>query len=230
MDEAEFDKFADEYRAIHARNIRASGETQEFFAAYKISDIAERSDMLGLAPKRILDFGGGTGASSPHLRAQFPNAALTLADVSRRSLEIAEARGVSGVDCVHFDGSRLPFPDGSMDAALAACVFHHIREGEHVALMGEIGRVLGPQGRLWIFEHNPWNPLTRHAVNTCPFDENAVLISAGTLSARLRAAGFSSIRVAYRIPFPKALAGLRRLEPWLAKMPFGTQYYVGAAA
>jgi len=32
MNEAEFDRFADEYRALHAANIGASGEDPEFFA------------------------------------------------------------------------------------------------------------------------------------------------------------------------------------------------------
>ena len=42
LDEAEFDKFADEYRAIHAHNIRLSGEAPEFFAEYKVRDLARR--------------------------------------------------------------------------------------------------------------------------------------------------------------------------------------------
>ena len=41
MDEVEFDKFADEYRAMHAANIRITGEDPEYFAEYKVVDIAE---------------------------------------------------------------------------------------------------------------------------------------------------------------------------------------------
>ncbi|MBB5503094.1 hypothetical protein [Paraburkholderia sp. MM5384-R2] len=40
MGKAEFDSFADEYLSLHARNIAASGEAPEFFAEYKIRDIA----------------------------------------------------------------------------------------------------------------------------------------------------------------------------------------------
>ena len=40
MDDAEFDRFADDYRSLHAANIRASGETPEFFAEYKVRDVA----------------------------------------------------------------------------------------------------------------------------------------------------------------------------------------------
>ena len=40
MDEVEFDKFADEYRDLHAANIKLSGEDPEYFAEYKVVDIA----------------------------------------------------------------------------------------------------------------------------------------------------------------------------------------------
>ena len=40
MDEVEFDKFADEYRDLHAANIKLSGEDPEYFAEYKVADIA----------------------------------------------------------------------------------------------------------------------------------------------------------------------------------------------
>jgi hypothetical protein len=56
----------------------------------------------------------------------------------------------------------------------------------------------GKRGAGIVFEHNPLNPLTRHAASTCPFDANAVLIGARTMHARLRAAGFGRISLAYR--------------------------------
>lgn len=228
MDAAEFDKFAEEYRSLHAANIRASGEAPEFFAEYKVADIAARCAAVGLEPGRILDFGGGTGASAPFLRRYFPKAGIDIADVSEKSLEIARARGVDRLDCTAFDGTRLPFEDGTFEAGMAACVFHHIPEAEHVPLLREVRRTLAPGGRFWIFEHNPLNPLTVRAVNTCPFDENAVLIRADRMRARMEAAGFAKARVTYRIFFPAALARLRGIEPWLARLPLGAQYYVEA--
>lgn len=62
---------------------------------------------------------------------------------------------------------------------------------------------------LLLFEHNPWNPLTRHAVANCPFDENAVLISAPEMRKRLRTAGFRNVRIDYRLFFPGFLSALR---------------------
>jgi SAM-dependent methyltransferase len=113
--------------------------------------------------------------------------------------------------------------------ALASCVFHHIPETEHVALLAEIRRVLRPRGLLFVFEHNPLNPLTRRAVDTCPFDENAVLIRAPKMRGRMLDAAFADARINYRIFFPHALRALRGLEPSLTWLPLGAQYYVRAS-
>ncbi|MCR9140453.1 MAG: class I SAM-dependent methyltransferase [Alphaproteobacteria bacterium] len=225
MDEREFDKFAEEYTRMHQENVRLSGEDIDFFAAYKINDMREVWSAAGeIEPKSILDFGGGIGVSAPHLRRVFPQTTVTIADVSRRSLEVAERRGVERVTTQHFDGVTLPFEDGHFDIALAACVFHHIDAAQHVSLLAEIRRVLRHGGRLMVFEHNPWNPLTRHAVNTCPFDENAVLISGYDMQQRMRDAGFSDVSLTWRLFVPGALRGLRPLEAWLGWFPLGAQY------
>jgi hypothetical protein len=77
---------------------------------------------------------------------------------------------------------------------------------------------------LTIFEHNPLNPLTVHAVNSCPFDENAVMIRAKTLLRSLQDAGWACAALRYHIFFPHALKGLRSLEKYLRWVPLGAQY------
>lgn len=222
MNQAEFDRFADEYEQQHASNIRLSGESPAFFARYKVQDVAQLC--AEQAPSRILDFGAGVGASVAHWREAFPQAALTCLDVSQRSLSIACERHPGAADYCIFDGVTIPFAAGSFDVAFAACVFHHIDSEDHVPLLRELRRVLTDKGRLFVFEHNPLNPLTRHAVDTCPFDANAVLIRARTLHERLRAAGFERVSLAYRIFFPGALSALRPLERMLTRLPLGAQY------
>lgn len=127
-----------------------------------------------------------------------------------------------------FDGQKIPYPDGSFDLVFAACVFHHIPAEMHVPLLREIERVLAPGGSFFIFEHNPYNPVTVRVVKECPFDENAVLISAGSMRRRLSAAGFTPHRIAYRIFFPHFLRWLRGLERYLSRLPLGAQYYAHA--
>jgi len=228
VDEAEFDKFAAEYREMHAANIKLSGEAPEYFAEYKIIDIAH--EVAGLAQRvpqpRVLDFGAGVGYSVPFFARHLPQARVTCLDVSQKSLEIGSHQFPGRADFTHFDGTAIPYDPATFDVALASCVFHHIPHAEHVALLGEIRRVLKPEGRLFVFEHNPLNPLTRHAVDTCPFDENAVLIGAQAMRKRVRAAGFADASVKYRIFFPHFLRTLRPLEPRLTWLPLGAQYYV----
>ena len=225
MLEAEFDQFAREYQEQHAASIRLSGETPDFFAKYKIDDVAATLGRAGVRPQRILDFGAGVGNSLVHMRNSFPDSEITLLDPSRESLDIARKRFPGQAAFTHFDGKTIPFADGSFDLAFAACVFHHIPEAFQVGLLAEIGRVLTDGGSFFLFEHNPWNPLTTHAVRNCAFDENAVLISSREIRGRLEAAGLANTRINYRIFFPRALARLRPLERFLTKIPVGAQYF-----
>lgn len=228
MLEAEFDKFAGEYEQAHARSIRLSGEAPEFFARYKIADVAAILKHLGHTPARILDFGGGVGNSLGPLRAAFPGSEIVLLDPSSQSLDIASRRFPGQAQCQSFDGRTIPFGDDHFDLVFTACVFHHIPHEMHVDLLAEIHRVTRPGGSFFLFEHNPWNPLTRHAVRNCVFDENAVLIDAPTMSRRMQAAGFSDRRTRFRIFFPHVLARLRPLERYFVRLPMGAQYSVHA--
>ena len=226
MQETEFDKFADEYRNTHAKNIGASGETPEFFAEYKVKDLAELVPKRATEALRILDFGAGVGTSVPWFKQYFPDSSVTCLDVSRKSLDIGEQRHAGQARFVHFDGHTLPFEDGSFDIAFTACVFHHIDHAEHARLLSEIRRALAPNGRFIIFEHNPYNPLTVRAVNTCPFDENAVLLKPATLVSQMQRAGFADVQRRYRIFFPHLARALRPAERHLSWLPLGAQYYV----
>ena len=95
-------------------------------------------------------------------------------------------------------------------------------------MMSELFRVLKPGGLVVIYEHNPYNPVTRYVVNSCPFDENARLSSARAMRRRLNSVGFPKVLVRYRVFFPSALRILRPLERFLIWLPIGAQYYVAA--
>ncbi len=228
MREAEFDKFADEYYEQHARNIAVTGESPEYFARYKVADTRRWVQQAGLGVGSILDFGTGIGNSIPHFHDLFPQSELICADVSERSLEIARRRYGTDYTVVVIRGDRLPMQDEGVDLAFTACVFHHIEHEQHVHWLGEIRRVLRPGGMLVLFEHNPMNPLTARAVDTCPFDENAKLIPSKQLARRCTEAGFDVMGINYRVFFPRLLALLRPLEHYMYRIPLGAQYAIVA--
>jgi SAM-dependent methyltransferase len=129
---------------------------------------------------------------------------------------------------VHFDGDLIPFADDNFDLAFLACVLHHIPHAEHVGILAEIRRVLRPNGTLFVFEHNPHNPLTVHAVNTCAFDENAILLKPRRLASSVIRAGFAQPSIRFRFFFPHMLRALRVLERWMTWIPLGAQYSLHA--
>ena len=227
-DAAEFDKFADEfeYRSMRAQNISASGESPDFFDEYKVKDAAVALQSSAGMPANILDFGSGVGNSVPHFRKYFPQSTLTCADVSSRCLDLCRTRHPGSERYAQIVGDALQFADNVFDMAFSACVFHHIDHAVHAHWLAELNRVTAPGGTLFIFEHNPWNPLTVAAINSCPLDENARLIDARTLSRRIAAAGWSDVKARFRIFFPHILAKLRVLEPYLHAVPLGAQYCV----
>ncbi|HKU55000.1 MAG TPA: class I SAM-dependent methyltransferase [Rhizomicrobium sp.] len=227
MDAAEFDKFADEYRAAHAKNLHCTGEDPEYFSRYKIEIIRKRwTRESRREPKTILDFGAGVGNSIPFLSESFPAAELTALDVSRRSLEIAQRRNPGVAKFVlHSGESHFGLTPGAFDLIFTSCVFHHIPANEHTGLFAQLRSLLAPDGVMVTFEHNPNNPVTRYIVATCPFDENAILISARKLVERQRRAGFSRIDISYTGFFPGSLRRFRPLERYMTSIPIGAQYY-----
>lgn len=229
MAEAEFDLVATDYTAQHALSIRLSGEDVGFFAEYKIADARRAVEQSGRTIKRILDFGAGIGNSLKPLRQAFPDAHISCLDVSERSLDLCREQLSDRVSFHVYDGQHMPAAMGSFDLIFTACVFHHIPENLHAGLLRQIRQHLSPDGTFMLFEHNPWNPLTRYAVANCPFDENAVLISAPEMKRRLLHAGFDRIRTNYRIFFPGPLAALRPLERSLTWLPIGAQYSLMAS-
>jgi SAM-dependent methyltransferase len=221
--EAEFDLLADQYRNVHAANISITGEPPEYFAEYKIADLAAFAARQNIGCSNILDFGSGIGNSIPYFRKYFPGSNLICADVSSRSIEVAQTR-FPGTESYIKIGEKVPLADGSQDIVFSACVFHHIPHVEHQKWLLELARVTKPGGILAIYEHNPLNPLTVRAVNTCPLDVNAHLIPASTMRKRAITGGWQRGEVAYKVFFPSKLSAFRNLEDRLEWLPLGAQY------
>lgn len=215
----DFDDYADRYEGILQEQLAFFSKDRGYFSEYKV---ALATAHLRALPQTILDFGCGIGLSLPYLRQHFPGAQLFATDLSEKSL--AHVRG-------HFaDVSVLP--DGEVDGRtfdmiFVSGVFHHVpvEQREHVAK--RLAALLSGQGMLFVFEHNPFNPVTRHMVSTCPFDDDAVLISRRGMSHLIGGvAGLQLAGSGYCLFFPQTMQRLRPLEKMLRWLPLGGQYFV----
>ncbi len=170
--------------------------------------------------RRLLDFGCGAGRSLQYLVAAFPTAAVHGFDPSKESLRHAARRAPGAVlaDSWHNVAAER------FDVVFAANVFHHIPRAELAQWLRQCGQVLAPGGRLFVFEHNPSNPVTRWVFERCPFDVDAKMIPPRELTDTARSAGLSLARSRYTLFFPKPLKFLRPLERGLGWLPLGAQY------
>jgi SAM-dependent methyltransferase len=223
MQEQLFDRAA-EYEAMLKQGIDLSGESQEFFISGRIQDMRRR---VPRSPRRILDFGCGTGKSCAQLAKDFPEAQIVGADLAADALRHARAG---------FGSSRITFVNIAdlpqlerFDICYINGVFHHIAPGERQQTLAMIRELLTPGAHLALFENNPWNPGTRMVMRRIPFDRDAIPLSFLETLKRIRAAGFHVHGARFLFYMPKALAWLRFVEPLLVKVPLGAQYYVLAS-
>ncbi|MGQ0384618.1 MAG: class I SAM-dependent methyltransferase [Gammaproteobacteria bacterium] len=226
MAEPEFDRYASSYRELHAANIRITGESPDYFAEYKVRHAARLAGAR-LPSARILDFGCGIGNSTVFLARHFPVCEIAGTDVSGASLEVARSRA-PGATFAPMRDDTIPFPDAHFGLAFVSCVLHHVPPESHPVALAELRRVLAPGGWLAVYEHNPTNPLTVRAVESCEFDRNAVLIPAQRMRRTVAEAGFGAATIRFVVFFPRLLALLRFAEPALAWLPLGAQYCVMA--
>jgi SAM-dependent methyltransferase len=221
-----FDGFAAGYSRTVDEAVAFSGQTQEFFLDAKARQLAELAEEVradrGAAPAlRALEVGCGPGLM--RLRLQGRIGRLWGIDTSLGCLAQAGRAGHRG-KLVAADGQRVPMADGSFDLVFAVCVLHHVPPGGRDALVGEMARLARPGGLVAIWEHNPWNPLTRRVVARCPFDRDAVLLSLAGTKRLLRRAGLSRIWSRYGLFFPWRGRGWQAAERLLAQVPMGAQY------
>lgn len=212
-----FDQYANEYERLHAENVAITGEETDYFAYYKVECLERKGVAKGA---KILDFGCGIGNVTSKLSERFND--LTGYEPSPVSAEKARTRAPHAT--IHHDIQAVP--DSQFDVAVLSCVLHHVQPPERAGVMQQVLSKLRPGGRLFVFEHNPLNPVTRRAVSTCAFDDDAVLLWPWETKRLLSDSGFADVDLDYIVFFPKPLAFLRGLEPKLSWLPAGAQQLV----
>ncbi len=220
---ASFDGFAGEYDRLLDDPLRqrfAGGS--EFFIHQKCRALMRhlRRRMRPDGALRLLDAGCGQGTAAAFLRSE---ARVIGTDVSLPMLQEAVRRGPVAVQ----EPFNLPFADATFDAAFAFCVYHHIDDEQQLRHLRELRRVVAPGGRVCVFEHNPFNPVTRRIFERAPIDRGCHMIPPARLNALFRDAGFDDLDRGYVLFLPQPLwKVVGFLEPALAWLPLGGQYFV----
>ena len=222
-----FDQYADNYSAEIDKSLGAFGAEHDFFTQHKAWLIGQLLAQSGRAAGDVslLDVGCGVGKIHALLKEKLKHISGT--DISAESIRIARQQHGECDYEVH-DGGKLPYADKSFDMAMAICVFHHIPPAQWDKTAREMLRVLKEGGLILIIEHNPFNPVTRHVVNSCSFDADAVLLSPGTLRGLFSKAGAGDVLTRSILNIPPKSSFLRSVDLKLGWLPIGAQYYLTA--
>jgi tRNA (cmo5U34)-methyltransferase len=133
-----FNKFAQDY---DAQRVSIIPEMQQYYGAAVWA-------METSAPKpAILDVRAGTGLLSAFLLEKFPDARLTLMDISENMLDLAKKRFATRPDTEYIvcDYSRSEL-GGPYDLVCSALSIHHLSPEDKRCLFGRIYSVLKPGG------------------------------------------------------------------------------------
>jgi ubiquinone/menaquinone biosynthesis C-methylase UbiE len=222
----EFDDYRTTYADAVNGSISFSGLDIDFFArakAARLLDLLKKhfGQIGGLSG---LDVGCGVGTYYGLLEGQVGR--LTGVDTSLECLDEARSNHPDA-SYTHYDGGRLPFTDGQFDFSYAICVMHHVPKPQWALFAIEMVRVTRRGGLVMLFEHNPYNPLTRRAVSNCAFDANAVLLTKREAMKYFIAAGLRGVTGRYILTLPAISGILGIADDFLgAMLPIGAQYYI----
>ena len=221
----EFDRHAHSYEEEIRSSISFIRQDVQFFTQAKarhLIELAERE--RGDASRLVaLDVGCGVGLTDRWLAPIFGS--LHGLDISKDAIDVA-ARNNPLVRYASYDGGSFPFSDAAFDLVFAICVMHHVDPPSRPAFVAEMARVTKADGLVVVFEHNPYNPLTRLVVRRCEFDEDVMLLPMPEVKQLLAGTGLSVADERYILFFPWDGTGVRRFERRLGRVPLGAQYFV----
>jgi len=224
----DFDDYVSSYSEAVDRSIGFAGADHELYTAIKARSLLALADHFLGDPGQLeaLDVGCGPGETDRLLEGGFGR--LVGVDVAAGMVEVAARRNPWAEYASYGEDEPLPFAAGSFDLAFSICVLHHVSEAERERFAAELARVVRPGGLVAIFEHNPWNPLTRKAVRDCVFDVGVTLASRRRVMRLLRERGLEVVDAPYIVFFPREGRALRRIERAISRLPLGAQHYVAA--
>jgi SAM-dependent methyltransferase len=217
----DFDDYTESYDRLMKEGVGFFEKEEDYFSRYKI-EIVRR--LTSEEPGMVLEYGCGIGRNIRQIRKLFSHSSIYGCDVSKKSIEVARKQNPD-TEFFVIGENRV---NREFDLVLLVNVLHHVPPAERKRLADSLAGLLSGGGSLFIFEHNPFNPVTRRVVNTCPFDRGAVLLRPKEVSNLIGGSGLEMGEHGYCLFFPGFLRGLRRLEKCLFWLPLGGQYFYKA--
>jgi SAM-dependent methyltransferase len=221
---AEFDQFARDYEVQFKPWLKIAGASREFYARTRLDWLAYLLRNQQFVPKRVMDFGCGTGISLPLLETILGAEEVVGLDTSEESLAVARelVKGRS----VQLVTPNQYVPEENLDLVFCNGVFHHIPIVERVGAADYIYRCLRTGGIFAMWENNPWNPVQSFAMKHAELDKNAIPLPPPEARRLVASERFPALRTDFLFFFPGSLSWLRSLEKLLVKVPLGAQYQV----
>lgn len=223
--DTEFDAYADGYAAGMENPLKKIvGKNPNEFLIPKIQILTELIECQRSTP-RVLDFGCGTGEMLALLALAKPEWTLFGADISQQMINEAEKRHL-----ILKQNATLLYIEQALDGnnkydmIYASCVFHHIAPKDWVKTLRVIANCLEKDGLFVMFEHNPWNPITKWVVNHTEIDKNANLFSALTAGSIIREAGMYIEKTRHFMHLPPSMALAGFVDRLFGVLPLGGQY------
>tara|TARA_X000000950_G_scaffold138948_1_gene172455 strand:- start:1288 stop:1971 length:684 start_codon:yes stop_codon:yes gene_type:complete len=211
-----FDNYADNYKDYITKSLGNLENNLNYYHLKK-SEILKKE--LGYQPKKILDLGCGVGTMLELLIKSFQGSTFYAYDESKKSMDYIKKKFPK---INHLDNLET---NEKFDLIFISAVVHHVKSGDRDDLFRNIYNLLSPNGVMFVFEHNPYNPVTLKMVTNCEFDADAELIKKNDLINLCKKNNFKIIKSGYIHFFPSKLSFLFKLESYLKWFFLGAQYF-----
>ena len=212
----DFDDFAEKYKDYLSDSLKSIDSNTSYYHESKVK-ITKRE--INFDPEAILDFGCGIGMITKFLYKHFPVCNLFAYDNSEKSLSYVKSQ-LPNINCL--DNLNI---ETKFDLIFVSNVIHHVKSSDRNDFLTKIRSLLNNNGKVIIFEHNPYNPITLKIVSDCDFDVDAELIKKNNLIDLCSKNKLQVINSGYIHFFPSKLKIFFNLEKYMKWFFLGAQYF-----